>query len=255
MKYYTIIIIIASILLLLYFGYKLSDIPKTLLDKSCLDKSCLDNNEKKNQKVIVNESNLISKSNIFLNIQINKKDIGKVIIELFDEDVPKTCNNFRYLCTKGIKNKKTPAYKNTKFNCIIKDFMLQGGDIINNNGSSGYSIYGKYFSDENFNLKHNQEGLLSMANCGKDKNNSQFFILTKKGGCQQLDNKYVVFGIIVSGYDIIKKIENIKTDTSNNPIEECIISDCGLVEEKEDYSIKEVPIIDDKQSSKYKISI
>ena len=73
MKYFTIIIIIVSILLLLYFGYKLSDIPKTLLDKSCLDKSCLENNEKKNKKIIVNESELIQKSNIFNHFDIKDK--------------------------------------------------------------------------------------------------------------------------------------------------------------------------------------
>ena len=132
--------------------------------------------------------------------------------------------------------------------------MIQGGDIINNNGTSGYSIYGKYFKDENFNLKHNQEGLISMANCGKDKNNSQFFILTKKNGCKQLDNKYVVFGIIIKGFDIIKKLENSKVDINNNPIEKCYISNCGLIEEPEDYSIKE-HIIDDLSNQKYKITI
>lgn len=252
MKYYTIIIILVAISILLYFGYKLTDIPKKLTNSSLLPKT-----EQLNEINEINEIDIISKSNVFLEISRGGQNIGQVIIELFDEDVPLTCNNFRHLCTRGIKNKNTPSYKNTKINCIIKNFMLQGGDVINNNGTSGYSIYGKYFDDENFNLKHNQEGLLSMANCGKDKNNSQFFILTKRNGCEQLDNKYVVFGIIIKGYDIIKKIENTKVDNNNIPVEECSISNCGLVKEKEDYTIKEVSIQDPIISTgpKYKISI
>ena len=245
MKYYTILILIIAISILLYFGYKLTDIPKKLTNNKS---SIIDNNN------IKNEIEIISKSNVFFEITVGNKLMGKVVIELFDEDVPLTCNNFRHLCSNGIKNKKTPAYKNTKINCVIKNFMIQGGDVINNNGTSGYSIYGKYFDDENFNLKHNQEGLISMANCGKDKNNSQFFILTKRNGCEQLDNKYVVFGIIISGYDIIKNIENVKVDNNNKPVNECYISNCGLVVEKEDYTISEVNI-DNSSDIKYKISI
>jgi peptidyl-prolyl isomerase D len=245
MKYYTIIILLIAISVLLYFGYKLIDIPKALTNTPPVTEK---------QENGINKLDIITRSNVFFNIKIGDKEMGNVVIELFDEDVPKTCNNFRHLCTNGMKNKKTPAYKNTRFNCVIKDFMIQGGDIINNNGSSGYSVYGKYFPDENFNLKHNQEGLISMANCGKDKNNSQFFILTKQGGYNHLDNKYVVFGIIIKGYDIIKKIEQIKTDANNNPLEECIISECGLVKEKENYTIQEVDM-DDDLSEKVKICI
>ena len=243
MKFYIILLILIAISILLYFGYKLTDIPKTIT------------NTKSNEIDIPDHIELITKSNVFFDISVGGKNMGRVIIELFDEDVPLTCNNFRHLCTKGIKNKNKSAYKDTKFNCIIKNFMIQGGDVINNNGTSGYSIYGKYFKDENFNLKHNQEGLLSMANCGKDKNNSQFFILTKRNGCEQLDNKYVVFGIIISGYDIIKKLENIKVDINNNPIEESKISNCGLLEEKEDYSVNEFKFDDTTLLPKYKISI
>jgi cyclophilin family peptidyl-prolyl cis-trans isomerase len=247
MKTYIIGLIIVSILILLYIGYNLKDIPKFITNK-----------EPSNiisTKSIYKEQKILEKSNIFFEISRGTTSLGKVEIELFDEDVPLTCNNFRHLCVNGIKNKSSPAYKNTIFNCIIKDFMIQGGDVINNNGTSGYSIYGKYFKDENFNLKHNQEGLISMANCGKDKNNSQFFILTKKNGCIQLDNKYVVFGIIIKGFDIIKKLENTKVDMNNNPIEKCYISNCGLIEEPEDYSIKEHILDDDLSNQKYKISI
>ena len=265
MKFYTIMILLVSIGILLYFGYKLNEIPKTLTNSNREPLSVVErgSNQHNNLHKVDNLNKVnnlhkvdnLPKSNVFFNIKIGDKEMGQIVIELFDEDVPMTCNNFRHLCSNGIKNKKTPAYKNTKFNCIIPNFMVQGGDVINNNGTSGYSAYGKYFPDENFNLKHNQEGLVSMANCGKDKNNSQFFILTKQGGCCHLDNKYVVFGIIIKGYDIIKKMENIKTNANNIPVEECMISECGLVEEKEDYTIKEIKFDEPTSLNKIKISI
>jgi len=258
MKYYTIILLLVAISILLYFGYKLNDIPKTILNTKSttnilnedIHSNDIHSNDMHNKGL-----QILSKSNVFLDIMIGSKNMGQIVIELFDEDVPLTCNNFRHLCTTGIKNKTIPAYKNTKFNCIIKNFMIQGGDIINNNGTSGYSIYGKYFKDENFKLKHNQEGLVSMASCGKDKNNSQFFILTKQNGCVQLDTRYVVFGIIISGYDIIKKIENTPVSLDNTPLEDCIISNCGMVKEKEDYTVCEEIVNDSIISSSQQIKI
>ena len=163
----------------------------------------------------------------YFDIKIGDENVGRITFQLFDEEVPKTCRNFRYLSSYGLFNKKNPSYENTKFHRIIKDFMLQGGDITRGDGSGGYSIYGEHFDDENFNLTHNQPGMLSMANAGPNTNSSQFFITTKK--TPWLDNKHVVFGIITSGFDIVKKIEEIETDEKDRPLKEVEIIKCGLL--------------------------
>lgn len=163
----------------------------------------------------------------YFDIRIGDKDIGRVVFQLFDEDVPITCKNFRYMCSLGLFKKEKPSYQDTKLHRVIKDFMIQGGDITRGDGTGGYSIYGEHFADENFNLTHNQPGMLSMANAGPDTNNSQFFITLKK--TPWLDNKHVVFGIIISGFDVVKDIENINTDKNDKPLEDIIISKCGLL--------------------------
>ena len=165
--------------------------------------------------------------NPYFDIKIGDDPPERVIFQLFDEEVPKTCKNFRYLCSNGIFNKDKPSYQDTSFHRIIKDFMLQGGDITRGDGTGGYSIYGEEFDDENFNLTHNQPGMLSMANAGPNTNNSQFFITLKK--TPWLDNKHVVFGIVISGFDTVKKIENLETDGKDKPLTNVIIVKSGLL--------------------------
>jgi len=165
--------------------------------------------------------------NPYFDIKIGDDPPERVIFQLFDEEVPKTCKNFRYLCSNGIFNKDKPSYQDTSFHRIIKDFMLQGGDITRGDGTGGYSIYGEEFNDENFNLTHNQPGMLSMANAGPNTNNSQFFITLKK--TPWLDNKHVVFGIVISGFDTVKKIENLETDDKDKPLTDVIIIKSGLL--------------------------
>ena len=168
----------------------------------------------------------INTGNPYFIIAIDGNEIGKLKFELFDEDVPKTCANFRYLCAKGLDDKNVPCYKNSIFHRIIKEFMIQGGDFTNFNGTGGKSIYGDKFEDENFNLKHNQPGLLSMANSGPDTNGSQFFITLEE--TPHLDDKHVVFGILLEGFDILKKIELLSVDDKDKPLQEVKIINCGV---------------------------
>lgn len=159
----------------------------------------------------------MNRARIFLVIGTNKKVIGKLVIELFNDIVPKTVKNFMTL----VKTK----YKNTIFHRIIPGFMVQGGDFTAQNGTGGYSIYGKHFEDENFKIKHAKPGLLSMANSGPNTNGSQFFITFAE--TPWLDNKHVVFGRIIDGMDTLYSLEKYGSE-SGNPTNTIKIIDCGL---------------------------
>lgn len=202
--------------------------PPTVNEKEENEK-LIDNNEssqndndtsEEDKKLLVN-----SGINPYFEIFIGDEHAGRIVFELIDDVAPKTCKNFRYLCSKGFKN-NNPAYQNTIFHRIIKDFMIQGGDFTNHDGTGGYSIYGERFDDESFELKHNQPGILSMANAGPNTNGSQFFILTKEA--PHLDGKHVVFGILKSGFEVIEKLNGVDTDANDKPIKDCKIVDCGL---------------------------
>lgn len=182
---------------------------------------------------------------------VGKNYKGRFTVALFGEVAPLTVLNFVSL-VRGYRRPKaefpgsgiyeTLSYKNSPIHRVVPDFLIQMGDIVKGDGTSGTSIYGPKFNDEEFIISHKAPGIVSMANYGPDTNASQFFILLTKA--RWLDKKHVAFGKVIQGFDVVEKVGNVPVKPNTAiPERKIKIVDCGLNDLEKKYDLSDAQFL------------
>lgn len=206
------------------FGYILDGIYLNfLVEPNKRPKTSMELEEAYQQEKIDTVYEAVERKRVFVDIDktgfLSETRTQRIVIELYDDMVPSTVQNFYELC-------KANAYAKTPFHRVINNFMIQSGDFVSHDGTGGKSIYGEDFADENFELK-NRTAFVAMANSGPDTNSSQFFILLKDSA--HLDGKHVVFGKVVQNMEFVYEIGAVETNVNDEPIDEVIIARTGIL--------------------------
>lgn len=173
---------------------------------------------------------------VYMDIDIDGEAAGRIVIGLYSDFVPRTAENFKQLAV-GVESELSTrgvlSYDKTPFHRVVRNFCVQGGDVLYGTGQAGYSIYGRHFEDEKFGLTHDCAGTVSMSNSGKDKNASQFFILTNPS--PHLDKKHVIFGRVVQGMSVLHKIDKLCGSWNGEPKGKASVVKCGI---ESDFQLK-----------------
>ncbi|XP_056150131.1 probable inactive peptidyl-prolyl cis-trans isomerase-like 6 [Lampris incognitus] len=168
---------------------------------------------------------------VFMDIEIHGEPVGRMLFELFSGVCPKTSKNFHALCTGELglsKSNLMLCYKGSVFHRVVPHGWVQGGDISPaGRGDGGESIYGSTFEDESFAVSHSKRGILGMANQGPHSNGSQFYITLQPA--HWMDKKYVAFGQLIEGTDVLTRIEEVPTH-NERPKQDCRVVNCGVFE-------------------------
>lgn len=177
----------------------------------------------------------LNTKNEFVHFDVTQdgQQIGRLLIEIYQNDLPKTCDNFRALCMGDLGRSEDGIklhYKNSLIHRIVPNGWIQGGDIVAGKGNESVSIYGGHFEDESFMYKHDRRGVVGMANTGRHTNGSQFYITLQP--LPFMDKRFVAFGKVIEGSQVLKAIENIATQ-NQRPIKECVITNCGYLDKQQ----------------------
>ncbi|KXJ26004.1 peptidyl-prolyl cis-trans isomerase B [Exaiptasia diaphana] len=170
---------------------------------------------------------------VYMDISIGDQPAGRIVLGVFGDTAPKTVTNFVALADM----EPGFGYKGSIFHRVIKNFMIQGGDFDKFDGTGGKSIYGEFFDDENFKVKHNGAGWLCMANAGPNTNGSQFYITLVP--THWLDGSHTCFGKVLRGMDVVKKIGNTPTNSVDRPLQTVRITKVGTIDVQTPFEVSE----------------